>query len=222
MSREAVELAREEDPYTLAAALILTANVHLGLGERDRAREQAEEVIAIGRERGFPDLEAMGTGCRGLALGGARGLEELQRGKAQFAATRVETISVARHWSLAEANLNRALGRTEQALAVLEPAFATESGARNAGLHQEKGEILVQRGTTDEAEHCFRRALEIARKQEAKSLELRTATSLACLLRDQGQGEEARMLLQPVYHWFTEGFDTADLKEAKALLEELS
>ncbi len=73
-----------------------------------------------------------------------------------------------------------------------------------------------------EAEHCFDRAVAIARNQASKSLELRTATSLARLWRDQRKREEARDLLGPVYDWFTEGFDTADLKEAKALLGELS
>ncbi len=73
-----------------------------------------------------------------------------------------------------------------------------------------------------EAEILLRRALEIAREQAAKWYELRAATSLARLWHSQGRGDEARALLQPIYDWFTEGFDTADLKEAKALLEELS
>jgi predicted ATPase len=73
-----------------------------------------------------------------------------------------------------------------------------------------------------EAERCFRQALDIARVQSAKSWELRSATSLARLWRDQGRRAQARDLLAPVYGWFTEGFDTADLKDAKALLDELS
>ena len=85
-----------------------------------------------------------------------------------------------------------------------------------------KGEILLQQQASGEAEGCFRGSLEVARAQQAMSLELRTAMSLARLLRDQGRSEEARALVSPVYDWFSEGFDTADLKDARALLEELA
>jgi predicted ATPase len=82
--------------------------------------------------------------------------------------------------------------------------------------------LLRQTGTPQaEAETWLQRALDVARRQEAKSLELRAAMSLACLWQQQGRRAEARDLLAPIYDWFTEGFDTADLQEAKALLEEL-
>jgi predicted ATPase len=84
-----------------------------------------------------------------------------------------------------------------------------------------RAEVLIRRAEPDEAERCLRHALEIARQQRAKSFELQAATRLSHLLRDRGRRGEARALLQPVYDWFTEGFDTADLKDAKALLEEL-
>ena len=93
-----------------------------------------------------------------------------------------------------------------------------------AELYRHKGELLVQRGGKQEvleAEEGFRLALTVARQQQAKSLELRAATSLARLWQHQGKRTEAYELLAPVYGWFTEGFDTADLQEAKALLEEL-
>jgi predicted ATPase len=80
---------------------------------------------------------------------------------------------------------------------------------------------MVQRGDDRGAEESFRRALDVARAQEARSHEMRTAMSLARLWRDQGKRAEARALLAPIYGWFTEGFDTCDLIEAKALLEEL-
>ena len=85
-------------------------------------------------------------------------------------------------------------------------------------------QIWSRRGTTGEeqAEACFLRAIEIARKQQAKSWELRAATSLACLWQQLGKKTEARQLLSPIYHWFTEGFDTKDWQKAKALLEELA
>ena len=94
-----------------------------------------------------------------------------------------------------------------------------------AAIHRQKGELLLtQQGESEralEAKECFRRAIEIARSQEAKSLELRAATSLSRLLRDQDKRAAARDLLAPLYAWFTEGFDTRDLIDAKALLEEL-
>jgi predicted ATPase len=90
-------------------------------------------------------------------------------------------------------------------------------------LYRVKGELLLRQPVPDvlEAERCFRQALDSARRQEAKSLELRSALSLSRVWQQQGKRAEAYDLLTPVYHWFTEGFDTADLQEAKALLEEL-
>ena len=98
------------------------------------------------------------------------------------------------------------------------------TGARwfAAELNRHKGQLLLRRGDADAAEELYRKALTIAREQEAKLWELRAAASLARLRRDQGRRAEARDLLAPVYGWFTEGFDTADLKEAKALLDELA
>jgi len=91
-------------------------------------------------------------------------------------------------------------------------------------LYRLKGELLLQQSSDNqaEAEHCFHHALDLARNQQAKSWELRAATSLARLWQQQGKRQEAHDLLAPVYGWFTEGFDTADLQEAKALLEELA
>jgi predicted ATPase len=108
-----------------------------------------------------------------------------------------------------------------EALAV---ADKTEQRCWQVQLNRIKGELLLAVSSDNhaEAEHCFFQALDIARRQEAKSLELRAATSLARLWRDQGKRKEARDLLTPIYDWFTEGFDTADLKEARALLDELA
>jgi predicted ATPase len=91
-------------------------------------------------------------------------------------------------------------------------------------MHRLKGELLLARSPSDptQAEVSFREALEVARRQSAKSFELRAATSLARLWQRQGKRDEARDLLAPVYAWFTEGFDTKDLRDAKALLEELA
>jgi len=93
-----------------------------------------------------------------------------------------------------------------------------------AELHRLKGELLLSLSSDNhaEAEGCFHQALTVARQQQAKSLELRAATSLSRLWQQQGKRDEARELLAPVYGWFTEGFDTADLQEARMLLEELA
>jgi len=117
-------------------------------------------------------------------------------------------------------------GRAEEGLCVLAEAFAlvhkTEERIYEAELYRLQGELLLMRSTPQiaEAETCFRQALDIARRQQAKSWELRAAMSLSCLWQRQGKRDAARELLAEVYCWFTEGFDTADLQEAKALLAE--
>src|SRR5262249_16899210 len=104
--------------------------------------------------------------------------------------------------------------------------FAATTGERwyEPELYRLKGELLLQQNSDNqtEAESCFHHALDIARNQQAKSFELRVATSLARLWQSQGKRDAARQLLGDVYYWFTEGFDTADLKDAKALLDELA
>jgi predicted ATPase len=120
------------------------------------------------------------------------------------------------------------VGQTAAGLESLAEALAAvaQSAARwwEAELHRLRGELLLQHSVAspEEAETCFQQALDVACRQQAKSLELRAALSLSRLWQQRGQRDEARELLAPIYAWFTEGFDTADLQEAKALLEELS
>jgi predicted ATPase len=120
------------------------------------------------------------------------------------------------------------VGQTAEGLDAIAEALAqvasTNERFYEAEIYRVKGELLLQHGGPDGAagaEACFRQALDIARLQSARSWELRAATSLARLWRDQGKRTQARDLLAPIYDWFTEGFDTADLKDAKALLDEL-
>jgi predicted ATPase len=148
--------------------------------------------------------------CQGLAACRTVGLELLQP---YFLAMLAEAYGDAGHIDAGLAVLAEALTVTEN------------TGVRcwEAEQYRLRGELVLQAGAdTRQAEACFRQALEVARHQQAKSLELRTAMSLSRLWQRQGKRDEARRLLAPIYGWFTEGFDTADLQEARALLEELS
>ena len=149
----------------------------------------------------------------------------MQQGLAAWRATRAETMRPYFLALLAAASAQ--VGQQEKGLTQLAEALAmandTEERRHEAELYRLKGELLLARSAEHdtEAETCFRQALDIARRQQAKSWELRAAMSLSRLWQRQGKCAEARALLAPVYGWFTEGFDTADLQEAKALLEEL-
>jgi predicted ATPase len=116
--------------------------------------------------------------------------------------------------------------RTDDTLALVAEALALverrDEHYWEADICRVKGELLLESRRSSEAETCFRHAIEIARRQSAKSVELRATTSLARLLDKQGRRDEARRMLGEIYGWFTEGFDTADLKDAKALLDALS
>jgi predicted ATPase len=117
-------------------------------------------------------------------------------------------------------------GQIDEGLALVDDALqiVERTGERllEAELLRRKGQLLLRQGHSEAAEELYRKALSIAREQEAKLWELRAAVSLARLRRDQDRRAEARDLLAPIYGWFTEGFDTPDLKEAKALLNELN
>jgi predicted ATPase len=146
-----------------------------------------------------------------------------------------QSLGVASHartyWFALLAEAYGKAGQVEAGLRVLAEGQAvvgaTEEHYWEAELYRLRGELLqhASRGAQDTEwtpEGCFRHALDVARRQQAKSLELRAALSLARLWQSQGKRDEARELLEPVYSWFTEGFDTADLQEAKQLLDELA
>jgi predicted ATPase len=186
-------------------------------------------VIALSDVQGFPLWRGFGRMSHGLARvmagKGAAALTEVAEGGALAAGTGNRGGSPGLLAALAGGQ--RAAGQYTEALGAVESglAIATETGQhfQDAALYHLKGERLLDTDPANaaEAEALFCRGLDIARAQEAKSLELRAATSLARHWHRQGQRAEARALLAPVYAWFTEGFDTGDLVEAKALLEEL-
>ena len=165
--------------------------------------------------------------CRGFALVGlgqqAEGIAQLRTGLAAWNGTGARLLDTQWLGFIAEAHLQA--GQFDDALTALdraaETAAATGECHYQAELYRLRGVVLAETGDDAEAASWFQRAIDTARSQQAKSLELRAATSLARLWREQGKRAEARDLLAPVYGWFTEGFDTADLKDAKALLDEL-
>jgi predicted ATPase len=184
--------------------------------------------MALASEKGFPQMVATSMFTRGWALAmqgqGEEGIAQLQQGLAAF---RAAAGDLDRPRSLAHlAEAYGQVGQIEAGLTTLAEALATahKTGDRywESELYRLKGELLLRQASpTEEVEACFWQAIEIAHHQQAKSLELRAATSLSRLWQHQGKRAEARELLAPIYGWFTEGFDTADLQEAKALLEAL-
>jgi TOMM system kinase/cyclase fusion protein len=217
---ETVALAREGDPYSLGWALSMAALLHYFLGERAQALATAEEAIGVARQHGFPIVLMITGSCRGWAVGGARGISEIRTAIDQATAAGLVS-NLDAYFQLAQVYLET--GQPEEALAAVQAALEPSHEIRTflSRLHRTRGQILLQLGAIEDAERSFRSALRCAREEGARWQELLAATHLARLLRDRGARDEARVLLQPVYDWFTEGFDTADLKDARALLDEL-
>jgi adenylate cyclase len=199
-------------------------------GEVGRAREVAEIALAITTEEIIPFFRAHAIMLRGWALveegQGEEGIAQLSEG---YAAYRADGAQIeCSHWLALLAEACRDTGRPTDGLRPIAEALdhVAQTGIvyYEAELHRLDGELRLRSDAPNkrQAEASFRRALEIARQQHAKSWELRAATSLARVCGEQGRRVEARDLLAPVYGWFTEGFDTADLKEAAALLSELA
>jgi class 3 adenylate cyclase/predicted ATPase len=222
------EAQRLAHPPSLAASLAL-GTVPLSLvGDNAALDERANQLLAVAAEQGFPYWRALGTIFRGWGKVNnsdvAEGISLLRSGSSAYRATGAETLMPYFLALLAEAY--EIAGQVEESLTLLEEALqiVERTGERqfSADLNRHKGQLLLRQGDSQAAEELYRKALSIAEEQEAKLWELRAATSLARLRRDQGRRAEARDLLTPVYGWFTEAFDTQDLKEAKALLEALN
>jgi class 3 adenylate cyclase/predicted ATPase len=230
-SQQAVTLAQQMAyPLSLGHALLWGAIIYQLRREARWTQERAEALITLATEQGFLQWKAFGTILRGWALahqGQAQAvIEQIQQGLTAYYAT---GAALARPYSLALlAEAYGTMGQPEAGLTVLTAALThTETtGERwyEPELYRLKGELLLQQFSDNqaEAETCFHHALDLARNQQAKSFELRAATSLARLWQQQGKRQEAHDLLAPIYNWFTEGFDTLDLKDAKALLDEFA
>jgi tetratricopeptide (TPR) repeat protein len=229
--RKGVDFARQlESPQSAPFVAFYRAGVHHLRRDVENTEAWTEELQSAAAEAGvLPLWEDW--------LLVYRGRSQVQRGEVVEGIAAIRTgrdtalskgfkLAYA-YWSFLLADGLRVLGRAEEGLEVLEDApsqaptvdelfYASET-------HRTRGELLLAlpKPKPEEAEAAFRHAIEIARSQEAKSYELRATTSLARLLRDTGRADEARSMLGEIYGWFTEGLDTADLKDAKALLEEL-
>jgi predicted ATPase len=197
------------------------------------ARARAETSILSSAELGFSYWLAEATILKGWALAeegqGEEGLLQMRQGLQACAETG------ARLWRLyylaLMAQVHGQIGRVEEGLTELAEAMelveSTSEREHEAEHHRLKGELILRecRGASldstirKQAKQCFQEAIEIARRQQAKSLELRAVMSMGRLLQQYGRKEEARTMLSAIYGWFTEGFETADLREAKALLD---
>ena len=228
---EALTLARElSHPYSLAYALHFVPGIHQFLREELTAQECAEELIALSSEQGFAYWLGWGKILRGWALAqqgkAEEGITQMRQGLVVYQATGAE-LARSHFLALLSEAYGKA-GHVEEGLAVMSEALAV---VHNTGehfyepeLYRLKGELLLALSQDNQAgaEGCFCQAIDIARHQRTKSLELRAVISLSRLWKKQVKKEEAQKMLSEIYGWFTEGFNTPDLIEAKSILGELS
>ena len=223
---EALALAeRIAHPFSLGLALLFNGMLHLDRGEPELALQRLEAAEALVAEQRLRLRVATAVPARRRAdRAGSVRRSAIACLRAGLARPGVPTCSALRAGLFGRGDGRQ--GEHGAALAAardgLKEQDETGHGWWDAELHRLEGIALLGLNRLDEGQHALEAALRVAQRQQAKAYELRAATSLARLWRDQGKREEARELLAPVYGWFTEGFDTRDLKEAKALLEELA
>jgi predicted ATPase len=216
-------------PHSLAVAQFFATDLHHRRREVLAVQAQAATLLALATAQGFPLHVGDGACWRGWAQAvqeqGAAGLTQLHQGMVAVLATGQELSRPLCLVLLAEAAGHA--GQVAEGLHLLAEALpAFEAGKRGdmlAEAYRLQGELLLRQIVPEaaQAEDCFQQSLVIARHQQAKSWELRAALSLSRLWQHESKSAEARALLAPIYDWFTQGFDTADLQETKALLEEL-
>jgi len=222
------EARRLAHPPSLAANLAPGARLLSLYGDDAVLSEWTDELVAVTNEQGFALWCALGTifcGWVKVKEGNvAEGISLLRSGSTAYRATGAELYMPFHIALLAKAC--EIAGQDEDAVTLLDEALQVVDRTRErwfaAELYRQKGELLQRQGHAEAAEELYRKALAIADEQEAKLWELRAAVSLAGLRRDQGRRAEAHNLLAPVYGWFTEGFDTPDLKEARVMLNKLT
>jgi predicted ATPase len=224
-SRDALALAQKlSHSYTLVHALFWAGWVHQQRGERQAVDERIGAAVTLATEQGLTRWMLQGAVLQGWLLA--------QHGKGQEGILKIRQGTLGRadqsyHATLLAEAYGKE-GQYEEGLRVVidELTRVQIRGERyyEAEMHRIKGELLLRQSDSDEqeAEGCFQDAIKVARGQRAKSLELRAAMSLSRLWQRQGKTADAQQLLSVIYGWFTEGFDTADLKQAKMLLEELA
>jgi predicted ATPase len=228
--RAALTLAQQcQHPFCHVFVLTFAVMLYHCRRELEAVSIQAAANLNLAHQHGFPFLEAWAMVLQGWVRAeqgrGDEGIEQIGRGIAAFRATGAELYRPYFLGLLAEAYGRRA--HIDRGLQVLDEALALvdRTGERfhEPQLYRLQGQFLLARSRDNDraAEACFQRALTIARRHHAKSPELRAAVSLSRLWQQQGQDARARCLLEDIYGWFSEGFDTGDLKEAKALLDEL-
>jgi predicted ATPase len=228
---EALELAHTlAYPYSLVYAHCVASFVYQFRRQVSAVYEQAEAAITLSTKQGFPLWAGVGTIFRGWALAlqgqSAAGLAQIRQGIAACRSTGAALQTPYFYSLLADVAVH--LGRPEEGLQALSEAQTLmeehEQRSWEAEIYRLRGVLLLQQPMMPqaEAEIWLQRALDTAHRQEAKSLELRAAMSLARLWQCQGKGAAAHSLLTGIYNWFTEGFDTVDLQAARALLEELA
>jgi predicted ATPase len=225
--RETIALGRaQKQPVTFVFALLVAQGVHLYRGEAREALSLGQEIVALCDEYEFPQEAEWARGFQGSAMAlvgrAAEGAEQLRASLAALLALR-SGLTRTMFLSLYADALRRD-GRVEEGLAVVAEGFdhAERTGEHGflSELNRVGGELLVLKGDESGAEDALRLALDVSRQQQARSFELRAATALARLLRASGRTPGARAVLEPVYTWFTEGHDTADLTTARTLLSE--
>jgi predicted ATPase len=230
-AHEALALARDlSHPFTLTWAQAMEAMVYYMRRDVSAVYEHAEAAVALATAQGFPLWGAMGMCGRGWTLAmqgkGAEGIAQIHQGITSW---RAAGAAIVVPWfCILLAEVSDGFGHTDDGLQALAEAHTLleqhEEHWWEAEVCRLRGVLLLRQPETPqgEAETWLQRALDLARRQEAKSLELRAAMSLSRLWQQEGKRTEAHGLQAPVYSWFTEGFDTSDLQEAKALIEELS
>jgi predicted ATPase len=221
------EAATLAHPPSLAANLAMGCRLLSLSDDYVALDERAGQLIAVAADHGFPVYEALGTIYRGwgkVRTGDVgAGISLLRRGSGAYSATGTET-RICYHMALL-ARACEIAGQVEEGLSLLNNALQVVAriGERwfAAELYRHKGHLMLRQGDSEAAEELYRQALTVAREQEAKLWELRAAMSLASHFGERSRRSEAHDLLAPDYGWFTEGFETKDLKDAKALLEQL-